>query len=153
MLPPVLLAAFPDLEAGGGIVTHPPDPAYNCVAWAVGLTDAVWWPADPDGYWPQGISDESTVAAVVEALATTGYAPCTDGGYEPGFEKAEVYARDGLPTHVARQLAGGLWSSKLDRGYLGSHATPGGLRGYYTAQWSYTYGGQHPNGFAEPTIQ
>jgi len=99
------------------------------VAWAVGVTDAVWWPADPDGYWPPGVSDELTVAAVVAALATTGYAPCSDGVYEPGFEKAAVYARDGVPMHVARQLSGGLWSSKLGRDCLVSHATPGGVEG------------------------
>ncbi|MBY0513860.1 MAG: hypothetical protein K2P78_08100 [Gemmataceae bacterium] len=130
MLPPVLLAAFPDLDADGGVVTHPPDPAYNCVAWAAGVTDAVWWPADPDGYWPPGVPDELTVDAVVAALATTvGYAPCPDGGYEPGFEKAAVYARGGVPTHVARQLAGGRWSSKLGRDCTVSHATPGGVEG------------------------
>ena len=129
MLPPVLLAAFPDLDADSGVVTHPPDPAYNCVAWAVGVTDAVWWPADPDGYWPPGVPDELTVDAVVATLATVGYALCADGGYESGFEKAAVYARGGVPTHVARQLAGGLWSSKLGRDCTVSHATPSGVEG------------------------
>ena len=75
MLPPVLLAAFPDLDTDGGVVTQPPDPGYNCVAWAAGVTDAVWWPADPDAYWPPGVPDELTVDAVVAALATVGYAP------------------------------------------------------------------------------
>lgn len=129
MLPPVLLAAFPDLEDDGGVVTHPPDPAYNCVAWAVGVTDAVWWPADPDGYWPPGAPDELTVPAMVAALATAGYAACADGRYEPGFEKAAVYERGGVPTHVARQLAGGSWSSKLGRDCVVGHATPAGVAG------------------------
>jgi hypothetical protein len=129
VLPPVLLAAFPDLDADGGVVTHPPDPAYNCVAWTAGVTDAVWWPADPDGYWPPGVPDELTVDAVAAALATVGYAPCADGGYEPGYEKAAVYARSGVPTHVARQLVGGRWSSKLGRDCTVSHATPGGVEG------------------------
>jgi hypothetical protein len=105
MLPPVLLAAFPDMDADGGVVT------------------------DPDGYWPPGVPDELTVAAVVAALATVGYTPRADGGYEHGFEKAAVYARDGVPTHVARQLAGGGWSSKLDRDCTVRHATPGGVEG------------------------
>jgi hypothetical protein len=129
VLPPVLLAAFPDLEADGGVVTHPPDPAYNCVAWAVGVTDAACWPADPDGYWPPGVPDELTVAAMIAALATVGYTPCANGGHEPGFEKAAVYARAGIPTHVARQLTDGRWSSKLGRDCVVSHATPGGVEG------------------------
>jgi hypothetical protein len=52
-----------------------------------------------------------------------------DGGYEPGFEKAAVYARSGVPTHVARQLVGGRWSSKLGRDCTVSHATPSGVEG------------------------
>jgi hypothetical protein len=129
MLPPVLLTAFPDLDADGGVVIHAADPTYNCVASAAGVTDALWWPADPDGYWPPGVPDELTMAAVAAALGTVGYAPCADGGYEPGFEKAAVYARGGIPTHVARQPAGGRWSSKLGRDCLVSHATPGGVEG------------------------
>lgn len=70
-----------------------------------------------------------TVAAVAAALESVGYAPCANDGYEPGFEKAAVYARDGVPTHVARQLAGGRWSSKLGRDCLVSHATPSGVAG------------------------
>lgn len=129
MLPPLLLAAFPNLDADGGTVIDPPDPAYNCVAWAVRVTDAVWWPADPDGYWPPGVPDELTLTAVVAALATAGYAPCDDGRFEPGFEKAAVYARNGVPTHVARQLADGRWSSKLGRDCTVGHATPAGVEG------------------------
>lgn len=122
MLPPVLHIAFPDLEADGGAVIHPPDPAYNCVAWAAGVTDTLWWPADPDGYWPPGVPDELT-------LATVGYALCADDNYELGSEKAAVYTRGGIPTHVARQLSSGRWSSKLGRDYLVSHATPNGVEG------------------------
>jgi hypothetical protein len=129
VLSPVLLAAFPDLDADGGAVTHPADPAYNCVAWAAGVTDAVWWPADPDGYWPPGVPDELTVDAVAAALATVGYRVCQDSAYEPGFERAALYAKGGVPTHVARQLSGGLWSSKLGRDCTVSHRTPGGVEG------------------------
>lgn len=129
MLPSVLLTAFPNLDVDSVTVTHPPDAGYNCVAWAAGVTDAIWWPADPDAYWPPGVQDELTVDALISAMATAGYAPCTDGVRMPGLEKAAVYARDGVPTHVARQLAGGVWSSKLGRDCTVSHATPRGVEG------------------------
>lgn len=129
MLPPVLLAAFPDLDLDGGVVTHPPNPAYNCVAWAAGVTDTIWWPADPDAYWPLGVADELTVDALTAALATVGYNPCTDGGHESGFEKVAIYARGGVPTHVARQMADGRWSSKLGRDCTVGHTTPNGVEG------------------------
>ncbi len=128
MVPPVLLLAFPDLEADDPVVTHPADRAYNCVAWAVGVTDVWWWP-DDDRFWPPSAPQELTVASMLAALGSAGYVPCDDGVLEPGFEKATVYAKAGLPTHVARQLPGGRWSSKLGQDCVVSHATTAGLEG------------------------
>lgn len=129
MLPPVLLAAFPSLETDDPVVTHPANPAYNCIAWTAGVTDAMWWPVDPDAHWPPGVPDELTVPAIIAALGTVGYVPCAHGDFEPGYEKAAVYARGGSPTHAARQLSDGRWSSKLGRDCVVSHATPVGVEG------------------------
>ncbi len=121
--------SFSRFGSDGGTITHPPDPAYNCLAWAAGITDAIWWPADPDAIWPVGVTNELTISAIAEALATAGYTTCADGDYEVGFEKAAIYAKGDIPTHVARQLVGGLWSSKLGRDYTVSHNTPHGVAG------------------------
>jgi hypothetical protein len=128
MVPPLLLLAFPDLESDDPVVTHPADRAYNCVAWAVGVTDEWWWP-DDERFWPPGAPHELTVAAMLAALGTVGYVRCDDGVAETGFEKAAVYARAGVPTHVAKQLPGGRWSSKLGRDCVVSHASSTGLEG------------------------
>lgn len=134
MLSPLLEAAFPNLTADDPFLTHPPNPRFNCVAWAVGVTNAWWWPGDPDDYWPPGVPDELTVAAVIAALGTAGYAPSPDGAPEAGFEKAAVYANGDVPTHVAKQLADGRWSSKLGRDCVVSHATVGGVEGMVYGQ-------------------
>ena len=39
-----LLAAFPGLETTTFRVTSPPDPNYNCIAWAAGRVAEWWWP-------------------------------------------------------------------------------------------------------------
>jgi hypothetical protein len=45
-----------------------------------------------------------------------GFSPCEDAGLEVGFEKIALYATsDGEPTHAARQLRNGKWTSKLGR--------------------------------------
>lgn len=129
MLPPVLLAAFPDLADSDPAVTHPPDARYNCVAWAAGVTDAWWWPDDPAGYWPPTAPSEATAEAVSAALATVGYVPCGDGNPEPGFDRVAIYVRDGVATHVAVQRDGDRWSSKLGRDCAVSHDTPAALEG------------------------
>jgi hypothetical protein len=105
---------FPDLARIGYRITSPPDPIYNCIAYAVGVTDQWWWP-DPDGfdYWPPGVVRACTLDAFLQAFATIGYTPCPDGSLEPGWEKVALYATDEGPAHAARQLADGRWSSKL----------------------------------------
>jgi hypothetical protein len=105
---------FPDLVRTGYQVTSPPDPVYNCIAHAAGVTDAWWWP-DPDGfdYWPPGIPREQTLAAFIDAFATVGCAPCADDTREAGWEKIAIYSTDEGPVHAARQLATGKWTSKL----------------------------------------
>jgi hypothetical protein len=105
---------FPDLVRTGYYITSPPDPLYNCIAHAAGITNKWWWP-DPDGfdYWPQGVLRERTFAAFIHALATLGYGPCPDGALEVGWEKVAIYATADGPAHAARQLENGRWTSKL----------------------------------------
>jgi hypothetical protein len=52
------------------------------------------------------------------ALSSTGYAVtsgCDSSDLEPGLEKVAIYLANGLPTHAARQLADGAWTSKCGR--------------------------------------
>jgi hypothetical protein len=101
-------------------VTSPPHRRYNCIAWAAGDSERWWWPGAPpedDGYyWPAGVSHAGTVAAFVAAFATLGYGPCAGEAAEAGWERIALYAStDGVPTHAARQLPNGRWTSKLGR--------------------------------------
>ena len=107
--------AFPALTATNHNVTSPPTDDYNCIAWAAGDDDEWWWPiGEPDEvYWPASVPQEVTTAAFVAAFATVGFEPCPDAAVEPGYEKVAIYTLDGLPTHAARQLPNGRWTSKL----------------------------------------
>ena len=44
-------------------------------------------------------------------------------------ECVAVYAKAGVPTHVAKRLPDGRWSSKLGGNVLVTHATPHGVEG------------------------
>jgi len=46
-------------------------------------------------------------------LSGVGYSPCSDGSPEAGWEKVALYATDEGPTHAARQMPNGRWTSKL----------------------------------------
>jgi hypothetical protein len=108
--------AFPNLSADNSRVTSPTDPRYNCVAWAAGETATWWWPGPPGTtYWPPDAPRAETMEAFIGAFATLGYETCANATAETGFEKIAVFELAGKPTHVARQLPGGLWSSKLGK--------------------------------------
>ncbi|MCK4793650.1 MAG: hypothetical protein KAV87_58515 [Desulfobacteraceae bacterium] len=44
-----------------------------------------------------------------------GYEPCNIGRRESGYEKIVLYALKDQPTHAARQLKNGRWTSKLGK--------------------------------------
>jgi hypothetical protein len=109
---------FPGLQNSGFQITSQASKDYNCIAWAAGDDKQWWWPdSDPDNdavYWPSGVVREETLAAFVAAYATLGYVLCDKDEVEPGHEKIAVFAYlDSFPTHAARQLPTGRWTSKL----------------------------------------
>lgn len=93
-------------------ITSDEDSNYNCIAWAAGDDQEWWWP-DVDSYWPPGIPRQETIDGFVMAFETLGYTLCQDGIYQEGFIKIAIFAdEDGIPTHAARQLPNGIWTSK-----------------------------------------
>ena len=105
---------FPNLASTGYAVTSPATSTYNCIAWAVGVTDDWWWPDPMDvSAWPAGVPREETVDAFVEAFQSLGFIQCPDDALETGYEKVALYADGKLPKHAARQLLNGRWTSKL----------------------------------------
>jgi hypothetical protein len=115
-MPSELSRLFPKLESEPYEITSPEDTKYNCVAWAVGPDEVgrKWWPApSPFYYWPVEPRDE-TITGFIIAFGQIGYTVCDAEDHEAGYEKLAVYADEtGSPTHMARQLHSGRWTSKL----------------------------------------
>ncbi len=117
---------FPRLKASAYRATSPESPAYNCIAWAAGDTSRWWWPdAFFVAYWPPGAPREDTVDAVTSACESLGYQECEHADLEAGFEKLAIYADGNRPRHAARQLTGGMWTSKLGQGIDIEHTLEG----------------------------
>lgn len=104
---------FPRLRAAFYRVTSPEDENYNCIAWAAEDDRRKWWPSDsPKAYWP--IERDETLGCFERAFGRLGYVRCERPDWETGFEKVAIYAdASGTPTHMARQLRSGGWTSKL----------------------------------------
>lgn len=130
-LPPEIEAFFPHLRRAEYRKTSEATPAYNCIAHAAEVSEDWWWPAEGTGiYWPPGTSMEETIESFVHAYATVGYSVCEAGNRDPevGYQKIAIYTdSDGVPTHAARQLPNGEWTSKLGRAEDIQHRTLGAL--------------------------
>lgn len=105
-------AAFPALVGSGWTLTSLPTPKYNCIGWAAGDATRWWWPTIP-GYWPAPVPRSIDLSSFVGAYQALSYVQCDNGDLEEGFEKVVIYIKDGTPTHAARQLEDGMWTSKL----------------------------------------
>ena len=101
---------------------------YNCIAWALGITDAWWWPS-PDRYWPENMPREESLPSFLAAFATVNFLPDDSPVLEPDVEKVALYALGPKRTHAARQLPGGWWTSKLGPAIDIEHATPDAVAG------------------------
>lgn len=108
-----MLASFPNLVDYD--ITSEPTPDYNCIAWAAGETERVWWPHrdSNDGYWPEGVPRSTSLKAFEAAYATLGYVRCDAPILEDGVEKVAIFASAGKCTHAALQLPNGRWTSKM----------------------------------------
>jgi hypothetical protein len=129
-------ADFPNLvfgKNGNHVRTSWNTHRYNCIAWAAGECNQPWWPQSYDAYWPPYPAiDEATLLGFVSAFRTRGYEVCKDGSLEQGFEKVAIYMRpnDPEPTHAARQLSNGKWTSKLGDFADITHDTPDDVNGF-----------------------
>jgi hypothetical protein len=105
---------FPKLTPGSYRIVRRCEAKYNCIAWATGDSRRWWWPGPPDcTYWPDDVPRQETVPAFIMLFEKFRYACCDHGNRERWHEKIAIYAKDGIPTHAARQLSNGKWTSKL----------------------------------------
>lgn len=104
---------FPKLSGIKEKKTSEPDKRYNCIAWAFKDNQRWWWPT-PKAYWPVSrLANWSPLESFEDWFARDGWTETPNREPEPGFEKVALYAKGGVPTHAARMLDSGLWSSKL----------------------------------------
>ena len=127
---------WPNLRLGDFEPTSDPSYDYNCAAWALSRTDQQVWPWPDFPYvWPPGAPMEETLDAFKVAYELEGFQECADDSLEENIERIVIYVdADGVPTHVARQLLDGRWTSKLgdlrDIDHASLEVIAGGLYGH-----------------------
>lgn len=119
--------SFPRLGDGFEVLA-PASSTYNCIAWALGKDDR--W------VWPSGHGRQVNTADFDALFAFHGYKRITSLNYDKvaGYDKLVLYAKANEfgvpePTHGARQLTDGSWSSKLGKLPLIRHLHPDDIDG------------------------
>ncbi len=131
-----LESLFSNLKQVQYRITSEESRRYNCVAFAAGETETHrwWWPIG--AYWPEQAPRHETIESFILAFKTLGFLPCDDGTLEHSFEKVAIYAdENGVPTHMARQLPSGLWTSKCGSLEDIEHTTLEALAGFGPSEY------------------
>jgi hypothetical protein len=111
----LIIPQFPNTTTDPFIVTSPQTTSYNCIAWAFGDNTKWYWP-DPEEmyFWPNNVSRTVDVNSFIELYKLIGYEICEEHILEKSYEKIAIFLDShGFPTHAARQLSNGFWTSKL----------------------------------------
>ena len=112
-----MLASLPDFPNSYNepfLVTSPETWRYNCIAWAFGDDQRWYWPVGhPNFYWPPNIRRQLDMQSFIELYQLVGYTVCANGNLEIGVEKIAIFQLNGDPSHAARQLSNGNWTSKM----------------------------------------
>jgi hypothetical protein len=91
-------------------------PRYNCIAYVAGDYERPWWPVPYQApyFWPiDNPEKDESLEEFIEAFESLGYQCCDNDEQEDGFHKIVIYIdEDGFPSHMAKQLPNGKWSSK-----------------------------------------
>ena len=112
------------------IETSPPTEDYNCIAWAFRDNTKWWWPNEGT-FWPTGIRCDETIEAFDELFSSGGAFVAANEDVEIGVIKIALFALNGKPTHAARQLQNGQWTSKMGKGEDIAHPLRHLEHGYY----------------------
>lgn len=125
---------FPNSYDEPFIIKSPSTIDYNCIAWAVEITDKSFWP-EPTPYssqeWPKDIPFEETLEAFIKFYESFDFEKCDNGEYDEAYLKIAIYTKNEIPQHAARQLNENMWTSKLGPSNDVRHTLKSMSNGYY----------------------
>lgn len=103
---------FSNIDCTHWEIKSPKTPSYNCIAFAFSDIQHWWWPSK-FSYWPSKVRRDVSIEAFQDLLNLYGFTPCALDNSENDFPKIALYAKNGIPTHMARQTDKRAWVSKL----------------------------------------
>jgi hypothetical protein len=110
---------FPNLNYDNCRKTSEATREYNCIAWALEIRNSWLYPDDGNAYLlkKEGSSEIFNLTTIIKSFQNIGY-KVEHGNkaklFLPHIQKIAIYTLfNNAPSHVARQLCNGKWTSKL----------------------------------------
>lgn len=134
-----LIAKFPKLVDDVNFnITSAQTSIYNCIAWAMNLTDR-WVDPDisPGKWWPDGVERSLDYNALIEAFKALGFSLADNSNYEEGYDKVVLYGANGEWKHASKVTPNDTEHSKFGEEWdcEHSHAVLQGLQ--YGEEYAY----------------
>lgn len=121
-----LISHFGNLETDPHfIITSERTSVYNCIAWAMGITD-LWVDYNitiPGHWWPATAICDNSKAALVSAFEAIGFVVAESPLMEEGYDKVVLYGVGEHWTHAAKIVSDGVEHSKFGEGWDGTHSS------------------------------
>jgi hypothetical protein len=95
-------------------LTSPATAEYNCLAWALGVSNQSIWPdEDRINSWPESLPRNDRIDTILDFLLSLGFEEVDHGHREHGYTKIAVHLDNLEVAHVSRLTPQGWWESKL----------------------------------------
>lgn len=105
---------------------------YNCIAYAMGMTDRWVDHSDIPWHWWPPIEKGDTVEHLKNAFRYFGFEECgMDDHIDDKYDKVALYHISNRWTHAARIVAEGVYHSKFGESYDGQHSSGNVLKAQY----------------------
>lgn len=105
---------------------------YNCIAFAMGMSDRWVDPADIPWHWWPPVAKGESVEHLKNAFRYFGFEECgMDDRVDDSYDKVAIYCDGDRWTHAARIVSEGIYHSKFGESYDGCHSRGNVLQAQY----------------------
>ena len=113
-------------------LTSPATYQYNCIAYALGMSDRWVDHIDIPWHWWPPVEKGDSVSHLMEAFRYFGFEECgLDDEIDDTYDKIAIYEISDDWTHAAKVVANGIYHSKFGSSYDGTHSNGNVLSAQY----------------------
>ena len=105
-------------------LTSQPTYRYNCIAFAMGMSDRWVDVANLPWHWWPPVQKDDTINSLIAAFEYFGFEKCgMDDNIDEKYDKVVLYGKDNQWQHAAKVVAPNVYHSKFGESFDGTHSS------------------------------